>query len=183
MGQYSPEFAVAVQELRPVHKTSATLLSKPPSFHPVPPTVSPSSRSVGWPTPTGTLCPFLPQVPMPLSSFKSLPIMHTRVRSVGPLPISVAPLIGAPTLAVLHPVGLGAGEHELAVGDVHLAAAEVHRVDAVLDRGEDFLRDRACRPACRCWSCAASAHGHSFRAGRCRSGFMPISRAFWRSCM
>jgi signal transduction histidine kinase len=35
----------------------------------VPPTVMPSIRSVGWPTPTGTPWPFLPQVPMPSSSF------------------------------------------------------------------------------------------------------------------
>jgi TldD protein len=48
--------------------------------------------------PTGTPWPFLPQVPMPVSSAKSLPIMLTRCRSLGPLPISIAPLIGAPTL-------------------------------------------------------------------------------------
>ncbi|MGH8626618.1 MAG: hypothetical protein ACREYC_15565, partial [Gammaproteobacteria bacterium] len=29
----------------------------------VPPTVNPSMRSVGWPTPTGTCCPSFPQVP------------------------------------------------------------------------------------------------------------------------
>ena len=34
----------------------------------VPPTVRPSIFSVGWPTPTGTLWPSLPQVPMPESS-------------------------------------------------------------------------------------------------------------------
>src|SRR5215469_10935283 len=64
----------------------------------VPPTVKPSSLSVGWPTPTGTLWPFLPQVPMPLSSFMSLPIMLTRVSDSGPEPIKVAPLMGAPSL-------------------------------------------------------------------------------------
>jgi hypothetical protein len=36
--------------------------------YPVPPTVSASMRSVGCPTPTGTLCPSLPHVPMPSSS-------------------------------------------------------------------------------------------------------------------
>src|SRR5436853_307379 len=36
-------------------------------------------RSVGWPTPTGTLWPSLPQVPTPVSSFMSLPIIVTRV--------------------------------------------------------------------------------------------------------
>src|SRR6185437_6162952 len=62
----------------------------------VPPTVILSMRNVGWPTPTGTPWPFLPQVPMPGSSAKSLPIIEMRWRSVGPLPISMAPLTGAP---------------------------------------------------------------------------------------
>jgi CysZ protein len=61
---------------------------------PVPPTVRPSMRSVGWPTPTGTLWPSLPQVPTPGSSAMSLPIIETRVSASGPLPISVAPLTG-----------------------------------------------------------------------------------------
>src|SRR5262249_22257362 len=63
--------------------------------HPVPPTVMRSMRSVGWPTPTGTPCPFLPQVPIPGSSSRSLPIMLMRLRSVGPLPINMAPLSGS----------------------------------------------------------------------------------------
>ena len=65
---------------------------------PVPPIVIRSIRSVGWPTPTGTPWPFLPQVPMPWSRARSLPIMVMRFKSVGPLPISIAPLTGAPTL-------------------------------------------------------------------------------------
>src|SRR6202012_3150024 len=64
----------------------------------VPPTVRPSRRKVGWPTPTGTLWPFLPQVPMPVSSFMSLPIMLTRVSDSGPEPIRVAPLMAGPSL-------------------------------------------------------------------------------------
>ena len=40
-------------------------------------------RSVGWPTPTGTLCPSLPHVPTPVSSAMSLPIMATRVSAIG----------------------------------------------------------------------------------------------------
>ena len=51
-------------------------------------------RSVGWPTPTGTLWPSLPQVPTPESSAMSLPIIETRIMASGPLPISVAPLTG-----------------------------------------------------------------------------------------
>src|SRR6185312_16331450 len=64
----------------------------------VPPTVNPSMRKVGWPTPTGTLWPFFPQTPMPVSSFMSLPIIFTRCIASGPLPISVAPLIAGPIL-------------------------------------------------------------------------------------
>src|SRR5690242_1723887 len=64
----------------------------------VPPTVSPSTNKVGWPTPAGTPCPALPHMPMPSSSAKSLPMPVTFVSTVGPSPISVAPLIGAPSL-------------------------------------------------------------------------------------
>src|SRR5688572_16335117 len=64
----------------------------------VPPTVSPSIISVGWPTPAGTDWPPLPQTPMPSSSAMSLPIAATLVSTVGPSPIRVAPLIGAPSL-------------------------------------------------------------------------------------
>jgi ribosome-associated protein len=64
----------------------------------VPPTVRPSILSVGWPTPTGTLWPSLPQVPTPGSSAMSLPIIDTRVSASGPLPISVAPFTGRVTL-------------------------------------------------------------------------------------
>src|SRR3954468_7671943 len=67
-------------------------------IHPVPPTVKPSILRVGWPTPTGTLCPSLPQGPMPLASPRSLPIMLTRVSASGPLPMSVAPFTGCVTL-------------------------------------------------------------------------------------
>ena len=88
-------------------------------------------RIVGRPTPTGTHWPFLPQVPMPGSSAMSLPMARICVSASAPSPIRVAPLTGAPTLAVLDQVGLGAGEDELAVGDVDLAAAEADGVDAV----------------------------------------------------
>ena len=91
------------------------------------------------PTPTGTACPSLPQVPTPSSSFRSLPTMETRVSTSGPLPISVAPLIGAVILAVFDQVGLRRGEHKFAVGDVDLAAAEIHRVDAILHGANDVF--------------------------------------------
>ena len=70
-------------------------MNPPVSRFAVPPTVRRSILIVGMPTPTGTACPSLPQVPTPSSSFKSLPTIETRVSTSGPLPIRVAPLIGA----------------------------------------------------------------------------------------
>src|SRR5260363_300239 len=61
----------------------------------VPPTIILSSLNVGWPTPTGTLCPSLPHTPTPASSAISLPIIRIRFNASGPLPLSVAPLTGA----------------------------------------------------------------------------------------
>src|SRR5688572_22975567 len=60
----------------------------------VPPTVMRSSLMVGMPTPTGTLCPSLPQMPMPSSNFRSLPTIDTYLSASGPLPTSVAPRTG-----------------------------------------------------------------------------------------
>src|SRR5262245_20595762 len=45
-----------------------------------------------------------------------------------------------PDLAVLDAIGLGTLENVLAGGDVHLSAAEIDRVDAVLHRREDLRR-------------------------------------------
>ena len=64
----------------------------------VPPSVIWFIRRCGWPTPTGTPWPALPHMPMPVSSFMSLPTMVTRCIASGPLPISIAPLIGWVTL-------------------------------------------------------------------------------------
>src|SRR5581483_10795698 len=66
--------------------------------HAVPPTVMRSILMVGIPTPTGTLCPSLPQVPMPSSSRRSLPTMLTYFSASGPLPIRVALRTGRPSL-------------------------------------------------------------------------------------
>src|SRR6202453_5417110 len=57
-------------------------------YCPVPPTVMRSSFTVGMPTPTGTLCPALPQVPMPSSSARSLPTIDTYFNASGPLPVT-----------------------------------------------------------------------------------------------
>src|ERR1035437_908040 len=67
-------------------------------YCPVPPTVMRSSLMVGMPTPTGTLCPALPHVPMPSSRARSFPTIDTYLRASGPLPIRVAPLTGRVTL-------------------------------------------------------------------------------------
>src|SRR5207244_12278961 len=67
-----------------------------PGHAAVPPTVMPSISRVGRPTPAGTDWPPLPQTPMPSSSAMSSPIAATLVSTVGPSPIRVAPLIGAP---------------------------------------------------------------------------------------
>ena len=74
--------------------TGRALPRRPDPAQAVPPTVRPSMRTVGMPTPTGTLWPSLPQVPTPESSFMSLPISVTRFMASGPLPIRVAPLTG-----------------------------------------------------------------------------------------
>src|SRR5690554_4495947 len=42
--------------------------------------------------------------------------------------------------SILDQVGLAGGKHELAAGDVHLAAAEVGAVDTLLHRADDLLR-------------------------------------------
>ncbi len=57
----------------------------------VPPTVRLSTFRVGWPTPTGTLWPSLPQTPTPLSRRRSLPTIEICCMVSMPEPISVAP--------------------------------------------------------------------------------------------
>src|SRR5262249_29021779 len=63
----------------------------------VPPTVMPSIRMVGSPTPTRTDWPSIPQPPTPSSSASSCPTRVTRVSASGPEPVRVAPLTGAVT--------------------------------------------------------------------------------------
>src|SRR5690606_33056111 len=61
----------------------------------VPPTVMPAILIVGQPTPTGTLCPSLPQVQMPSESSMSFPSIVTLRMTSGPFPIRFTPLSGA----------------------------------------------------------------------------------------
>jgi hypothetical protein len=70
----------------------------------------------------------------------SLPMPTTRVSALGPSPISVAPLIGAPILPFFDAIGLGAGKDELARHDIHLPAAEAFGENAVLDAGQQLRR-------------------------------------------
>src|SRR5262249_26324624 len=61
---------------------------------PVPPTVTWSMRTVGRPTPTGTIWPSLPQVPRPGSCEASLPTALTFLSASGPTPMIIAPFTG-----------------------------------------------------------------------------------------
>jgi hypothetical protein len=111
-----------------------------------------------------------------------LPTIVTRVSTSGPLPISVAPLTGARDLAVLDQVGLARREHELAAGDVDLAAAEVHGVEA--PPTERMISSGSCGPGQH----VGVRHA---RHRRVREGLAPavagrrtpIRRAFSLSCM
>ena len=58
----------------------------------------------------------------------------------GPLPIRVAPRIGGADSAALDQVRLCGGKRELGGTGLHLAAAEAHRVDALVDAGDDLAR-------------------------------------------
>ncbi len=79
--------------------------------------------------------PFLPQVPMPGSSAMSLPTIADPRQRVRPVADQRRALDRRADLAVLDQVGLGAGEHELARGDVHLPAAERLGEQAALHGG------------------------------------------------
>ena len=87
----------------------------PPPAYAVPPTVKPSMRRVGWPTPTGTLWPSLPQVPTPLSSRHVVADHGPRASAHRDrCPRWWRPWTGVEDLALLHPERLAGGEHELA---------------------------------------------------------------------
>ncbi len=97
-------------------------------------------RNVGCPTPTGTLCPSLPHVPIPGSS-RHVVADHRHLRQcIGAVADQRCALDRARDLAVFDHVGLGHAEHELAVGDVDLTAAEIGCVNAFADRAHDFIR-------------------------------------------
>ena len=102
----------------------------------VPPTVMLSMRTVGRPTPTGTLWPSLPQVPRPGSGMGSLPDRADVLERLRPHADERRALHRPADLAVLNQVRLAHLEDEVAVGDVHLAAAEVRAVQALLHAPE-----------------------------------------------
>ena len=76
----------------------------------VPPTVMRSRRKVGWPTPTGTPCPFLPHVPMPGSSFEVVADHGDALERVGAAADDHGALDRCADFSVLELVGLGAVE-------------------------------------------------------------------------
>src|SRR5262249_9749066 len=67
-------------------------------------------------------------------------------------------------LAILDGIRLTRGEHELAGGDINLAAAEVDSIDAALDGTDDLLRIMRTRPHV--------SVGHT-RQSEMRKGFAP----------
>ena len=70
----------------------------------------------------------------------SLPIMLTLFSALRAAADNGGALDRVQDLAVFHPIGFAGGEHKLARGDVHLAAAKVGGVQALLDAGHDFFR-------------------------------------------
>ena len=68
--------------------------------HPVPPTVMRSMRSVGWPTPTGTPWPFLPQVLTKVTMIGNDLTLDPGVGTCGKDGQGVPVGVGQPTLLV-----------------------------------------------------------------------------------
>src|SRR6185295_7123820 len=84
---------------RPLHQLLGQLLRRRPAHRAtlVPPTVMPSMRSVGNPTPTGTIWPSFPHIPIPGSGMGSQPTIVTFFSASGPTPISMAFFTGRPS--------------------------------------------------------------------------------------
>ena len=96
----------------------------------VPPTVMRSMRTVGIPTPTGTLWPSLPHMPTPSSSFRSLPTMLTYFMRLGTVADQRGVAHRARQFAVFDEIAFRSREDEVAAGDIHLAAGEIGAVEA-----------------------------------------------------
>ena len=125
-----------------------------------------STRSVGWPSPTGTPWPSLPHVPgLPIA--KSLPThvdVAQHLRAVADQ-VALAQRLG--DLAVLDQVRLGHAEHEVAGGGVDLPTAELGDVHAVLGRADDVVRVVGAVESRTCSSSAPSAGACSSGGDRC----------------
>ena len=96
------------------------------------------TRSVGWPSPTGTPWPSLPHVPGHAHGevvAEQVDVLQ-HLRAVAD-EVALADRVGE--LAVLDQVGLGHAEHEVAGGGVDLAAAELGDVDAVVGGPDDLV--------------------------------------------
>ena len=134
----------------------------------VPPTVIRSILTVGMPTPTGTLCPSLPQMPMPSSSLQIVAHHADVLQRFGAVADQRGVAHRARELAVLDQVAFGRREDEIAAGDIHLAAAEVGAVEALGDGADDLF---GIALAGQHEGVGHARHGdvlRSFRGGRCR---------------
>ena len=139
-------------------------------------------RKVGWPTPTGTPWPALPHVPMPSSRVISLPIMEMRCIDSDPVPISVAPFTGAPNLPSLISY---ASVHEKTNLPEVMSTCPPPKAVAYMP----FLT----LPRISCGSLSPPSmnvfvmRGMGWQAKLSRRplpvGFIPMSRAFMRSCI
>ena len=129
----------------------------------VPPTVIPSMRIVGNPTPTGTDCPSLPQVPTPESSDRSLPTIETRVKISRPVADKSRALYRARNFTIFDQEGLAGRKNELAVGYIDLASAKTDRVESVLDGAHNFVRGRFTRQHERVRHAGHRRMGEAFR--------------------
>ena len=85
-------------------------------------------------------------------------------------------------LAAANAIGLGAGEDELAAGDVDLPAAEALGVDAVLDPARPARPDRPLPPSMKVLVIRGIGAWAKLSRRPLPVGSMPISRALSRSC-
>ena len=148
----------------------------------VPPTVRPSISRVGWPTPAGTDLSALAADADALVEREVVadaldPGQHGR---------SVADqgraLDRLGDLAAADPVGLGAGEDELAAGDVDLPAAEALGVNAVLDPARSARPGSSLPASMKVLVMRGIGAWAKLSRRPLPVGAMPISRALRRSC-
>ncbi len=150
---------------------------------PVPPTTMRSSLMVGMPTPTGHALAFFPAGADAFIEAQIVAHHRDILQRLRAIADERCIFDRRSDFAVFDEVGFAGGEDKLAIGDVHLAAAKVHRVKAAFDGAQNVLGLRPRRRACRCWSCAAWEPPDSFRGGSCPSPECPSdAKKACRSC-